>query len=207
MQDPLDVSKAVGRNVRAARLQRSWTLDQLASRSSVSKAMIVAIEQGRTNPSIQTLSRIAESLGATLSELVLVKDSRSMHIVVADQGAVLWTGKKGSSARLLIGSHPPFPLELWEWVIAPGDEYLGEPELPGSLSFLVVHDGVLTLMVAGERATLRSGDSAMLKIDVPRRFANEGTGEVRYCQFFAGVHDSSAVDRQVRRRGPAAKAE
>jgi DNA-binding XRE family transcriptional regulator len=197
MQDPDALSAAVGRNVRAARQRRGWTLDELANRSSVSKGMVVAIEQGRTNPSIQVLSRIADSLGTTLSELVLISESSSMRLTVAGEGAVLWHGKRGSTATLLIGSHPPFPLEMWEWRIAPGDEYLGEPELPGSLSFLVVHQGELSLEIGNEQALLRSGDSAMLRIDVARRFANTGTIDVTYCQFFAGVRESPGVDVEV----------
>jgi DNA-binding XRE family transcriptional regulator len=194
-QDAL--SAGVGRNVRAARQRRGWTLDYLAARSSVSKGMVVAIEQGRTNPSIQVLSRIAECLGTTLSQLVLVSDSSSMRLTVAGDGAVLWTGKMGSTATLLMGSPPPFPLEMWEWTIKPGDEYVGEPELPGSLSFLVVHDGALSLEIGSETALLRPGDAAMLRIDVARRFANDGTIDVKYCQFFAGVRESTGVDTEV----------
>jgi transcriptional regulator with XRE-family HTH domain len=197
VQDQDDLSAAVARNVRAARLHRGWTLDQLAARSSVSKGMVVAIEKGRTNPSIQVLSRIADSLGTTLSELVLITDSSSMRLTVAGDGVVLWNGKKGSTATLLIGSHPPFPLEMWQWTIKPSDEYIGEPELPGSLSFLVVHEGTLSLEIGGESALLRPGDSAMLRIDVSRRFANEGTVDVKYCQFFAGVRESAGVDTET----------
>jgi quercetin dioxygenase-like cupin family protein len=159
--------------------------------------MVVAIEQGRTNPSIQVLSRIADSLGTTLSELVQITDSSSMRLTVAGDGVVLWNGKMGSTATLLIGSHPPFPLEMWEWTIKPGDEYVGEPELPGSLSFLVVHEGTLSLDIGGESALLKPGDSAMLAIDVARRFANEGTVDVKYCQFFAGVRESAGVDTET----------
>jgi transcriptional regulator with XRE-family HTH domain len=39
MQGPDALSAAVGRNVRAARQRRGWTLDVLANRSSVSNGM------------------------------------------------------------------------------------------------------------------------------------------------------------------------
>ena len=60
MTDPTlkeTVTDAVARNVREARLERGWTLEQLATRSGVSKGMVVQIEQARTNPSIGTLSK------------------------------------------------------------------------------------------------------------------------------------------------------
>ncbi len=45
----------IGERVRTERRLRSWTLDQLAQRSGVSRRMLVTIEQGGTNPSIATL--------------------------------------------------------------------------------------------------------------------------------------------------------
>jgi transcriptional regulator with XRE-family HTH domain len=178
------VRQAVATNVREGRTAEGWTLEELAARSGVSKGMLVAIEHGRTNASIQTLSRVAESLRTTLAHLVSLPETPSLRIVVSGDGAELWRSTKGSTAVLLIGSQSPAQLEFWEWVIVPGDAYAGEPELPGSLEIVYVHEGHLTLTVGDEQATLGPGDSALFRPDVRRIFANEGTGVLRYCQAF-----------------------
>ena len=178
------VRQAVATNVREARTAESWTLDELAAHSGVSKGMLVAIEHGRTNASIQTLSRVAESLRTTLARLVSLPETPNLRIVVSGDGAELWRSAKGSTAVLLIGSQAPAQLEFWEWVILPGDAYAGEPELPGSLEIVYVHAGRLTLTVGDEQAVLTSGDSALFKPDVGRVFANEGDEPLRYCQAF-----------------------
>ena len=49
--------------VRRLRTAKGWSLDQLAARSGVSKGMLVHLEQARTNPSLGTLCKVAETLG------------------------------------------------------------------------------------------------------------------------------------------------
>lgn len=176
--------KAVAANVRAGRNALGWTLDELAARCGVSKGMLVAVEQGRTNPSIQTLARVADSLGMTLARLV-VSDAPQSRIAVARKGVRLWHTARGSSATFMIGAESPPDLEFWEWVIAPGDAYSGQAELPGSLEIVFVHEGTLTLKVGDETATLEAGDTALVRPDVHRLFSNLGEQVLRYCQAYA----------------------
>ncbi|MDQ6878807.1 MAG: XRE family transcriptional regulator [Candidatus Dormibacteraeota bacterium] len=171
--------------MRQARSDCGWTLDQLAARCGVSKGMLVAIEQGRTNPSIQTLSRVADSLGMTLARLVSLPDAPALRVVTAGSGAQLWKSGRGSVATLLIGSASPAQLEFWEWIIAPGDAYVGEPEMPGSLEIVFVHEGQLALTVGEDHAAVSAGDAVLIEPDAPRVFANLGAEPLRYCQAFA----------------------
>ena len=67
---PTAVAAAVARNTRRLRTCRGWSLDQLASRSGVSKGMLVHLEGARTNPSLGTMCKIAETLGVSLAALV-----------------------------------------------------------------------------------------------------------------------------------------
>jgi transcriptional regulator with XRE-family HTH domain len=178
------VRRAVAANIRELRTAENWTFDELAARSGVSKGMLVAIEHGRTNASIQTLSRVAESLRTTLALLVSLPETPSLRVVASGHGAELWRSKKGSTAVLLIGSQAPAQLEFWEWTIVPRDAYRGSPELPGSLEIVYVHDGHLTLTVGNDKAVLGPGDTALFKPDVERIFANERETVLRYCQAF-----------------------
>jgi transcriptional regulator with XRE-family HTH domain len=176
--------KAVAANVRAGRIALGWALDELAARCGVSKGMLVAVEQGRTNPSIQTLARVADSLGVTLARLV-VSEVPASRIALSRKGARLWHTTRGSSATFLVGAESPPDLEFWEWVIKPGDSYSGQAELPGSLEIVFVHEGTLTLEVGDESATLEAGDSALIRPDVRRLFSNLSQGILRYGQAYA----------------------
>jgi mannose-6-phosphate isomerase-like protein (cupin superfamily) len=157
--------------------------------------MLVAVEQGRTNPSIQTLSRVADSLGMTLARLV-ASEAPTSRIAISRKGVRLWHSARGSSATFLIGAESSPDLEFWEWVIAPGDAYSGQVELPGSLEIVYVHEGTLTLKVGDELATLEAGDTALVRPDVRRVFSNVGQKPLRYCQAYALAPQAEPVPLQ-----------
>src|SRR5215467_13832805 len=48
---------AVARILQSLRAERGWSLDQLAGKSGVNKGVLVALEQGRSNPNLATLAR------------------------------------------------------------------------------------------------------------------------------------------------------
>ena len=98
------VTAAVARNVKSLRAARGWSLDQLAGRSGVSKGMLVNLEQARTNPSLSTLCKLAETLGISLAGLIELHGQPRVQVVAADAAARLWTGQEGSWGDLL-GRH------------------------------------------------------------------------------------------------------
>jgi transcriptional regulator with XRE-family HTH domain len=60
----------VGKNVRQLRKDKGWTQEQLAFEARLDLTYIGGIERGRRNPSILVLARIADALGADVSELI-----------------------------------------------------------------------------------------------------------------------------------------
>jgi transcriptional regulator with XRE-family HTH domain len=178
--DPATVTAAVARNLRAIRSRSGWTLDTLAARSGVSKGMLIAIEQGRSNPSIATLCRISDAFGIALPRLVEVSESPAIRVVPPDRTVTLWTGQPGSTGVLLVGSDPPQHLELWDWRMRPGDGYDGEAHPAGSREIVWVIEGTLTLTVDGETASVPAGGAALFQADRPHRYANTDTADLRF---------------------------
>ncbi len=181
MNDPDAVAAAVARNVHALRTRRGWSLDALAGRSGVSKGMLVQIEQGRTNPSIATLCRVATALGVAVPRLVEVAETPPVRIVRAAEAPQLWRGAgAGSAASLLLGADAPELTELWDWRIAPRDGYDGEAHPPGTREILYVLDGALTLRIGHAAHTVRAGDTVLFHADRPHRYQNAGRRTVRF---------------------------
>ncbi len=174
------VTEAVARNVREARTERRWTLEQLAARSGVSKGMVVQIEQGRTNPSIGTLSKVAEALGVSLPDLVDSGGGPLVRVVAAEEIAELWATEAGSAARLLVGGRRPDFIELWEWRLRPGESYEGRPHPVGIRELLHVLEGTLTLTVDDEVHTVGAGGSAAYAGEQPHAYANQTMAPVRF---------------------------
>ncbi len=64
----------IGNNLRATRLEKGWSLRQLATEADVSPSLISQIENGRTMPSVRTLYSLAEALSLPITHLVPIKE-------------------------------------------------------------------------------------------------------------------------------------
>src|SRR5690349_15548945 len=64
------VSMDLSARIRERRLALGLTLEALAQRTGVSRAMLSDIERGRKNPTVKLLAGIAEGLGCTVSALL-----------------------------------------------------------------------------------------------------------------------------------------
>lgn len=62
--------RAIGSQIRDARLWENLTQERLAERSGVDRQTINRIEQGHVSPRIDTLLLIADAIGVPLADLV-----------------------------------------------------------------------------------------------------------------------------------------
>ncbi len=193
MNDPDQVGAAVARNLVDFRRRRALSLEQLAQRSGVSKGMLVQIEQGRTNPSIATLCRIANALGIAVARFVEVGEAPTVRLVKAAEAPVLWQGGGASLARLLVGSDAPDCVELWDWRIAPGDFYVGAAHPSSTRELLHVLEGQLALDIEQTVQRVGQGDSVIFRADRPHRYANAGDSPLRFIMVVAEPTENGAV--------------
>ncbi|MGH9290629.1 MAG: helix-turn-helix domain-containing protein [Acidimicrobiales bacterium] len=180
MPDPAAVAAAVARNTRRLRTDRGWSLDQLASRSGVSKGMLVHVEGARTNPSLGTMCKIAETLGVSLAALVELHEAPLVRVVQPAETARLWAGLQGSSGDLLVGSDERDHIEMWRWTLAPGDRHASEAHVDGTREMLHVVDGTLSLEVDGVAHTVAAGGAALFHADRPHAYGNDRKRPVRF---------------------------
>lgn len=171
---PTDLSGAVARILQALRAERGWSLDQLAQRSGVSKGVLVALEQGRSNPNLATLARIGDAFGVPVTRLVDVPDEPAVRVTGADRARVLWRGPSGGTGTIIAATEPPWAVELWRWVLQPGERSGGDPHGPGSKEMIWVESGTITLTVAGRGYQVAAGQCARFPGGEAHSYANEG---------------------------------
>jgi transcriptional regulator with XRE-family HTH domain len=179
MTDIPDITAAVARTLQTLRTDRGWSLDQLAARSGVSKGVLVALEQGRSNPNLATLARIGDAFGVPVTQLVDVGGAPAVRITGPDGARVLWRGPSGGTGTILGATDPPWAVELWRWEVMPGETFGGDPHAPATREMIWVESGTVTLTVAGERHAVGPGQSARFPAGRPHRYANEGTEPAR----------------------------
>jgi transcriptional regulator with XRE-family HTH domain len=173
------ITQALARNLKRLRTERGYTLDALAARSGVSRGMIVQIEQGRTNPSVGTVVRIADALGVSIARLLDYDETSEVRIVTDDQAVQLWAGSSGGTGILLNGIEAPGPLELWEWSIMPGEGHTSDPHPVGTVEIARVEQGELVLTLDGRDHVVPAGSTASYEAGWAHGYRNDGDVPVR----------------------------
>ncbi len=178
MPEPADLTSALAGILQSLRSERGWSLDQLAVRSGVSKGVLVALEQGRSNPNLATLARIGDAFGIPVTRLLEVPDEPVVRITGPESARVLWRGGAGGSGTILAATEPPWAVELWRWTVEPGERWGGDPHSPASKEMIWVESGTVTLTVSGRSYRVGPGRCARFPGSLPHSYANEGAEPV-----------------------------
>ena len=174
MAEVPDITAAVARTLQALRADRGWSLDQLAARSGVSKGVLVALEQGRSNPNLATLARIGDAFGVPVTLLVELGGEPAVQISSPDASRVLWRGPSGGTGTIIGATDPPWAVELWRWEVMPGETFGGDAHAPATREMVWVESGTLTLTVAGRRYEVAAPRCARFPGGLPHFYVNEG---------------------------------
>lgn len=172
------LASAVARTVKALRADRGWSLDQLAGRSGVSKGVLVALEQGRSNPNLATLARLSDAFGVPVTQFVDVSTEPMVRITKSER--VLWHGSSGGSGTIIGATDPPWATELWRWEVLPGESFGGDAHAPGTKELVWVESGTLTVTVAGQAHEVTRGQSARFSGAVQHDYRNAGDEPVSF---------------------------
>ena len=182
-RDAADVlNGTIARRIALLRKGRQQSFDELAIRTGVSKGMLVQIEQGRANPSIATLCRVASGLGVSVADLISADDTAasSVRVVPPAGSRILWSGPHGGSAALLVGSDGPDMLELWSWTLQPDERFEARAHSPGTLELVHVQAGALALEVDGGIHIVAAGASAFARTDRPHAYRCGGRRRTQF---------------------------
>ena len=172
-----DVLVHVAANVRRLRRRAKLSQQALADAANVSRRMLVNIEKGDVNVSLNTLDRLGEALNVLFYTLVAPPDTGdSTHI-----NERVWAGiRPGSEARILASKAARHEVELWSWCLAPGEVYVSEPEPDGWHNMLYVTEGELTLTVDDALLHVAAGDFHVFASSLPHGFRNDTEQPVRF---------------------------
>jgi len=174
-------SGRLGERVRGFRRERGRTLEMLAERSGVSRAMISKLERGEKNPTLVVAAKVAEGFGVSLSKLVGVEEKREVVILPRERRMTMRDPETGFERQLLSPSFGGRGVEFTRNVVPEGStsgEFL--PHRQGVEEYLVVERGRLRAVLGGEEFLLDEGDVAYFGADVTHRFDNAGEGECTY---------------------------
>ncbi|MDX1957540.1 MAG: XRE family transcriptional regulator [Leptospiraceae bacterium] len=166
------IIETVKENLKIIRHTRGLSLDKLASRCGVSRAMLSQIEQGKSTPTISVLWKIANGLNVPFSDLIKEKNNDDLHILKYENTKVLYSNSKVFASRALFPFTGSRKTEFYELTLKPGGLDVAEPHQPGTTENIVVVQGKLRLRVGEKVIELDPKDSVYFRADVPHEYSN-----------------------------------
>lgn len=187
-EDAVGLAAVIGGNVRELRKRQRLSLEALAGRSRVSRAMLSQIELGRSTPTIGVLWKIAHALEAPLSAFLSEDREESVWLLPAARAKRRFSENGGFCSRALFLFDKPRQVEFYELRLKGRSEEAAEPHPSGTLENLVVACGEVEVVVAENRHALAAGDAIQFVADVAHTYRNVGQAEaimylvMRYAQ-------------------------
>ena len=165
------LDRFVGTVIRELRLKHNLTIAEVAAQAGISRGMVSKIENGQVSTSLETLSKIAQALGVSLSHLFrhynmpaggaqLVKNGAGMEVV--RRGT-----RRGHTYHLL--AYDQGPRKVFEpFLITMDDasEVFPTFEHPGT-EFIFMLKGKIEYRHGQQTYVLEPGDSLTFRGDIP----------------------------------------
>ncbi len=190
----LELDRGLGARIKALRQAGGLTLDQLAERSGVSRAMISRVERGESSPTAALLDRVCVGLGTVLS--VLFREETQARPLARRADQPVWTDPGSGYVRRSVS--PPgtgSAVEIVEVEMPPGGRVL--LEAPRATQWLDQQVWILAgemVVTLGDREhALAAGDCLQMLLDGPIAYHNPGPLTARYAVVLTG-HDNPAFE-------------
>lgn len=174
-----EMARRVAEVVKKLRADRRLSLDDLASRSGVSRAALSQIEGARTNPTLAVLWKIAVGLDVPFHDLLGSNDAQDVRVLRAGDAPPLKSGDGRMESRLLSPGGATADVEVFDLRFQPKAIHKSDPHGKGTTETLVVLTGSLRLIVEGSEHELGTGDSVFFRADVPHTYENRTSREIR----------------------------
>jgi transcriptional regulator with XRE-family HTH domain len=176
------IQARIAGRVRELRAARELTLDALAERSGVSRAMISRIERGESSPTAVVLDRLATGLGVALGALF---DSPAPEPSPVARRADQPVWRDPASGYVRRNLSPPggnSPIHMVEISYPAGARVCYEtgPRPQRMCQQIWMLDGTIEVTVDGKRHRLERGDCLAMELASPTSFYNPTPKPARY---------------------------
>lgn len=155
-------------NLRRLRIARHLSLSELARATRMSKATLSGIENGRGNPTVETLGSLAVALRVSVGELLEQSPLGEIRVVRAVRSPL---GEQGRLVeRPLEGVSPGPGFDVTEVTLPARHAHEADPMPQGSRVHVYVLEGKVIVGPVERITELGPGDYASFPADVPHVF-------------------------------------
>ncbi|MBO1198899.1 helix-turn-helix domain-containing protein [Staphylococcus simiae] len=167
-----NVNEIIGYNLYRYRQDFNLSLDKMADITGVSKNMLNQIEKGQANPSIMTLSKIANGLRLSLSELI-TQISSEVNPVAYEDLIPIYNEDHSVTIFPYFPYSPEKDFEMFKMEIEAFGAMTSEGHHQGSDEYIIVTDGTLTLEIEDNQYIVTKEQAIHFKSDVAHQYINQ----------------------------------
>jgi transcriptional regulator with XRE-family HTH domain len=158
-----DLIGTVAANLRRLRAEHGRSLSELARASGVAKATLSALEAGKGNPTIETLSSLATALEVPLGDLLSGSAPEPVRVIRAGEGTTV--PGTANDLRLITRLPGAPPVELYEARFPPRSKRSAGAHGPGTREHVLLLQGSLRTGPPERAVDMRTGDYAGFAAD------------------------------------------
>lgn len=175
------VVSRIAQKIRATRLEKNLTIQQLANRTKVSKGLLSKIENSRTLPSLPVFITLIQSLDISLkeffSEMVLLNGKDYLLIKKDYYTSVEREGREGFDYQHILSQNiATCTMEAVLLTIKPGAK--GRPTTSDGYEFKYLISGTCDYLINNEKVVMEEGDSLYFDASVPHLPINHSKEQV-----------------------------
>ncbi|MGI9372546.1 MAG: helix-turn-helix domain-containing protein [Hyphomicrobiales bacterium] len=160
---------------------REWSLDDLARKSSISRATLSRLEKGETSPTAEVLGKLCTAYNITMSRLLAMVEENFPALVAREEQAIWQDPQTGFTRRVVSPPGGPLAAEVLLCELKPGTriEY-DNPPVKGLEHHLVMLDGGLDIVVDGTKYELKAGDCLRYQLNGTSIFITPADAHAEY---------------------------
>ena len=164
---------AVSKNLKELRESRNLSLEQLATRTGVSKSMLRQIENSKSSPTIATIWKIANGLRVSFTALLRPPIVEATVKSFKDAKPLM---EEDDHYRiyLMIPFEPERAFETYYVEIDPETIFHGEPHEGNVYEYVFVQKGTLEVTVDGKPMLVKENEFIQFHANCPHSYKNIG---------------------------------
>ena len=172
---PIPDAASIGAGIRRERLRRRLTLAQLAEQVNLTVSALSQMERGASDPSINSLRRIAQAFGVPMFQFLIGSAPRGIVVRRDKRRRLTFPNRKLEYE--LVSADTAGEFEVLSLVLAPHGTSASAAGSHKSEECSIVLRGAVTAEVAGQLYELGEGDSIKIHRELPHRMVNRSSIE------------------------------
>ncbi|MED3622762.1 helix-turn-helix domain-containing protein [Neobacillus thermocopriae] len=172
------IQEVIANNLAQIRKTRGLSLDKVAELTGVSKAMLAQIENGKSNPTVTTLWKIANGLQVSFSAFLKETEKPQIEKININQLNPLIDDDGNYLVYSVFPFHPEKKFEIFTVDLKPGFSHKSEKHL--GEEYVLIQRGTLTLDVQGEKFELNTDETIKFNANTEHIYINSSDELVRF---------------------------